>query len=49
MTTVPHSVSEYEQHLELHEWRLVLLFRNVWEQNVKQAATQYDKERERST
>ena len=35
MNIVPHSVSNYEFILQPNEWRIVFLFRNVWDKNVK--------------
>ena len=35
MTIVPHSVSNYEFELQPNEWRIVFLFRNVWDKNIQ--------------
>ena len=35
MNTVTHSVSFFECELAPNEWRIVLLFRNIWQQHIE--------------
>lgn len=46
MNIVPHSVSNYEFILQPNEWRIVFLFRNVWDKNVKYFNNDYEEEKE---
>ena len=41
MNIVTHCVSQYELFLNIDEWRIVLLFRNVSDINVKAVESYY--------
>lgn len=43
LNIVSHSVSHWESKFGRNDWRIVILLRNVWDENIKQAKAFYDK------